>query len=430
MAVKSHRQAIIVICALFLLSLSLRMGFLIGHGPEVGGDTGDYLRLANNITRTGIFGLESDLSFTVSMAADTPTIRRAPTYPLFLALIGGWAEPTALPVVIVQVVLDSFIASLIFLAARNVVGVRLSLVCALLYALNPGAVIASIKVMSESLFTFILFASIALIGIGTAKDKLSMTGIGGIILGMAILCRAIAEPLPLLFALSLFCLPAVAHRLRHGLMLIFCACLVVVPWAIRCSRVAGSLVVVQGASSIQFYAASRSDLDQKRHAELYDAIFGPATTDRYGLKMRQARNSAEIVEADKLGYQLAFENIKSNPQRYLISRLRSFPYLFLHSFDDFTGLNASFGELLGDKVIPKLLIKLGLLVIFSAAPFLLAIVGISMLRAHPLIMFCSIVWIGNWLVHLPMWIEYRFWHPVVPCLLICAAVGVEKILKW
>jgi hypothetical protein len=418
------------VIGLILASLSLRAGYFAVHGPELGGDTGDYLRLANSISTKGIYGYESSLSITVSMGADTPTIRRPPVYPFLLALLGGWSEPSPVVVVIFQLILDSVIASLIFLTLRVVVAAWLSVAGALLYALNPEAVIACLKVMSESLFTFLLFSSVTLIGFGLVRDKLVLTATGSALLGIAILCRAIAIPLPLCFAFSLYFIHGLKRRRFHAILIICGAALIVTPWAIRCSRLADSLVLVQGASAIQFYVASRSDLDQKRHAELYDAIFGSSTTDLYGRKVREATNSAEIAESDRLGYRLALENIKAHPKSYLISRARSFPHLFLTSFDTFTGINTSFGELWRNPDPIRLSIKISLLMLFSAMPFLLAVVGALECRKHPITMLCSIVWVFNLLAHIPLWIEYRFWHPVVPCLFVCGAVGAGKLFGY
>ncbi len=425
----NRKRTGLTVISLFLISLCLRGGYLAGHGPELGGDTEDYLRLANSITNRGVYAYESVLSLTVSMTPTTPTIRRAPVYPVFLALLGGWNEPSPQIVVITQVILDSLVASFIFLAARNIAGFGLSLVTGLLYALNPGAAVASIKIMSESLFTILLFGSVILIASGLARDKLVLTGLGGAVLGISILCRAVALFLPLLFAVSLLFVPGLSRRRHHIFSILFCSVLVIFPWSIRCSMVANNIVPVQGASAIQFYVASRSDLDQKRYAELYDTIFGPTTKDPYGRKVREAKNSAEIVESDSLGLRLAVENVKADPVRYLISRMKSFPHLFLTSFDDFTGVHASFGELFKNPNWLKLIIKITLLMVFSALPFLFAVVGASRGRTNPVIMLCAVVWVYNWLIHIPMWIEYRFWHPVVPCLLICSAVGMKKLIS-
>jgi hypothetical protein len=419
----------LIVIFLFLISLSLRGGYLVGHGPELGGDTEDYLRLANSISNRGVYAYESVLSLTVSMTSTTPTIRRPPVYPLFLALLGGWDEPSPIVVIITQVILDSLIASLIFIAAKQITGSVISLGAGLLYALNPGAVVACIKIMSESFFTLLLFGSVILIAFGVARNKLVITGLGGAILGASALCRSVALPLPVSFALALLLLPGLNRRKHHIALITFCSVLIIVPWSVRCSLISNSIVFVQGASAIQFYVASRSDLDQKRYAELYDAIFGPDTKDPYGRKVREAKNSAEIVESDRIGFRLALENVKAAPAGYLFSRIRSFPHLFLTSFDDFTGVHASFGELIKNPNWLKLSIKIIFLLIFSAIPFLLAVIGSSKSRTSPIIMLCAVVWIYNWLVHIPMWIEYRFWHPVVPCLLVCSAVGVKKLLS-
>jgi 4-amino-4-deoxy-L-arabinose transferase-like glycosyltransferase len=429
MPVEDSKRTKYILAGLFVVGLCLRLSYLWLHGPALGGDAGDYLGLAHNITSTGLYGLESPTSITVSMAATTPTIRRAPTYPVFLALIGLWKEPTPLRAALVQIILDSIISTLIFLTARIVVKRWLAIIAALLYALNPGAIITSVKIMSESLFTFLLFGAVILIGWGIAKDKVVVTGLGGIVLGIAILCRAIAIPLPVMFIVSLLFMHHLANRIRHSVIVLACATVVLAPWSIRCSIIAGSLVTVQGASAINFYIPSRSDLNQQRDGELYAVLFGPSTNDLYGRKLRGATTSAEIVQADRVGYVQAIENIKLNPQRYLISRLQSFPHLFMTSHDNFTGINTSFWSLLKSPNVLHLCIKTTLLMVFSALPLIFAILSVSGVKKHPIVMLCMMVWMYNLLIHIPMWIEYRFWHPVVPCLLICGAVGVTKTLS-
>lgn len=428
-SVEDSKRTTYIVAGLFTAGLCLRLSYLWLQGPALGGDAGDYLGLAHNITSTGVYGLESPTSITVSMAATTPTIRRAPAYPVFLALIGLWKEPTPLRAALVQIILDSIISTLIFLTASMVVKRRLAMIAALLYALNPGAIIISVKIMSESLFTFLLFGAVILIGWGIAKDRVTVTGLGGVVLGIAILCRAIAIPLPVMFVASLLFMNHLANRIRHSVVILTCVTVVVAPWSIRCSITAGSLVTVQGASAINFYIPSRSDLNQQRDGELYAVLFGPSTNDLYGRKLREATTSAEIVQADRIGYIQAVENIKFDPKRYLISRLQSFPHLFMTSHDNFTGINTSFRSLLKSPNVLHLCIKTALLVIFSALPLILATLGMSEVKKHPIIMLCTLVWMYNLLVHIPMWIEYRFWHPVVPCLLICAAAGAAKALS-
>jgi hypothetical protein len=70
-----------------------------------------------------------------------------------------------------------------------------------------------------------------------------------------------------------------------------------------------------------------------------------------------------------------------------------------------------------------------LLLLFSAIPLILALTSLSKARANIVAALCSAMWLYTLMIHLPMWIEYRFWLPAVPFLIVSASMGVLVISR-
>src|SRR5205823_8193525 len=163
------------------------------------------------------------------------------------------------------------------------------------------------------------------------------------------------------------------HTLSLHDALPICAALALAPWAVRCTRLAHHLVLVQGLSAANFYVATLSDWNQLDQEHLWPRFSGE---DPYGRRLAAARNAAEVAEADRFGFRQGVENIRTHPQRYLRSRIHSFPPFVLTGFDFFTGINQSFGQAAARRHVLGLAVKLLFLLFFSLLPFLLAIVGL------------------------------------------------------
>ncbi|MEO6654959.1 MAG: hypothetical protein ABIO36_02655 [Pyrinomonadaceae bacterium] len=43
---------------------------------------------------------------------------------------------------------------------------------------------------------------------------------------------------------------------------------------------------------------------------------------------------------------------------------------------------------------------------------------------------CASLWLFNLLIYLPLWIEHRFWTPVIPFQLVSAGVGFTVLKEW
>jgi 4-amino-4-deoxy-L-arabinose transferase-like glycosyltransferase len=417
-----------------LLALLARGGFLLANGPSRGGDTADYLTIARNLVQEGAFSLEEVGPF-------SPTIRRPPLYPFFLAgvgRIGGLSEWT---VSTTQVALDAVTAVMVLHLARMVVATRWATAVAIAYGLFPGAIAISSTILSETLFTFVLVASVLVLTLGIQRNRLALTTAGGAGLGLAILCRPVALLYLVMLMLALLgfgpCLagsrkyaPSTRKLFHVGLLLVG-AVAVVAPWLVRCSLVSGQFVFVQGTAAINWYIPTLVELDQGDERTLWPYF---VNEDPYGKLLGEARTPAETLEADRFGFHQALSNVRARPTDYLVSRLRSFPHLFINSFDSFTHTNQSFGTLWACQNLPGLFLKLGLLTVFSITPILLAVAGLGYSRRSVGALFCATLWLTTLIAHLPMWIEFRFWLPVVPFLFISAGVTLaswqSRLCRW
>src|SRR5438552_13407836 len=109
---RTNRRSLVLSAALvFLVALAARLAYLALRGPVMTWDSGEYLRLAHNLLQHGAYSLETAPPY-------VPSIRRAPLYPWFLALLGGWGRPGPVLVATVQALLDAGTAVMILFLAR------------------------------------------------------------------------------------------------------------------------------------------------------------------------------------------------------------------------------------------------------------------------------------------------------------------------
>jgi hypothetical protein len=69
------------------------------------------------------------------------------------------------------------------------------------------------------------------------------------------------------------------------------------------------------------------------------------------------------------------------------------------------------------------------LIVFSILPIAAAAVGLTRAFDDPASALCAVFAISTLLVHLPMWIEYRYWLPMLPYELALAAAGAHFVLR-
>jgi 4-amino-4-deoxy-L-arabinose transferase-like glycosyltransferase len=392
----------------FSLGAGTRLAYLAVRGPAIGGDTGDYLQLGRNLASSLSYSLSSFVPF-------TPSVRRAPAYPVFLALT-SWIHRWDLSwIAALQCLLGGLSILLVYELARLVLSPVSAAGAAIACAFHPGLIAVSASINSEVLFIPLLLAGILLVG----SERYFLAGV---VLGLSALCRPIS--LPLVFLAAFLCIISRGRRgLRLAGVLVAGCMLVVLPWVVRTSVLGQSFVLIQTQGLANVYLSTLTQWDQLDYQGFWRHF---EEDDEYGRRLKSAETPVDLVSADRWARKRAIENINADPSLYLHARLRYYPFLFLNSFNSFTGIETTYRGAIASRNWPVFLLKSSLLVIWSAIPFLLAFLGLLNVKSLPSAL-CAAVWIYTMLVHLPMWIEYRFWVPVIPFQIISAFAGLALL---
>jgi 4-amino-4-deoxy-L-arabinose transferase-like glycosyltransferase len=343
-----------------------------------------------------------------------PTIRRVPIYSVFLALLGGSGQNPYL-IAGAQALLDATIPLMILALASLVVSRGWAIAAALTYAVHPGAIYQASVLLSESLFAWFVTAAMVATAYGVRRDRAALSLAGGILLAAAALTRPIGLVLLLAFPIALFVAEAVPRPRIHAALL-FAGLLVILPWSARTSALAGEFVPLQSHGVVAAYHAARWDFDQLDEAHLWAQFL----TTECGRLIAAAHDPHAAVAADAECSHEAAAQIAKDPRSYALTRIRVFPYLFIYSFDNLTGIRGSYPTLLRSGNYASLLFKALLLFAFALVPFILALISLGWLREHPVIALSAAVWGTTLVAHVPLWVQFRYWVPALPAEVIAA----------
>ena len=211
------------LAALFLVAFMIRMVFslFIYDHPErvISPDSPLYISLAESLLDSQTF----------------PSVFRTPVYPSFIALIYGVFGHFPQAVIMAQSFLDSLTAIfVIFICLEIFKKVRYAYGAGFLYAVTPFAVFYSNMILSETLFTCILVASVYFFIVFLDKRKMHYIVVSSVFLGAGVLCRPIALYLPLLLAPFIFMSGfRLRDRLIPCLICLFSFSIILIPWYMK-----------------------------------------------------------------------------------------------------------------------------------------------------------------------------------------------------
>ena len=408
-----------------VLALVARVLYLVFRGALLVPDSYDYLDLAGNLLRGHGFSMDASPPF-------LPSIRRPPVYPLFLAAVSWTGRHQLTAVAVLQILADTWVTLAVILVARSVASPAIALGSGALYALHPGAVANCAVIQSECLFAALVLGGLVLVARGIDRQLLWSSALGGLVLGIAILCRAVALPLPLLIALALLFFPQIPRRGRHVLAMVSAIVLLVAPWAVRCTLAAGQPVLVQGTSGVMVYVAARYDWNQLDQTEVWHRFDRDPEVQSLGINLgtlSRGTTAAEVAEFDRALTKLARQRILAAPVAYLTSRVQGIPYFLLTSYETLPGTALSFGELRRGRQWLILAVKGISFILFSLLPLVLGLVGLLHARRNLVALCCAAIWVYTAVIYFPMWREPRYWLPAIPFLCVSVAIGVELLLQ-
>lgn len=305
------RASVLVFVLVLVLAVAARMGVSWSAMPRPLDDPDNYLPLARSLSRGD--GLQFN---------GRPTAYRPPLYPLVLAplcLVGQ--DRSGSGVILLHAALGVATTALTMLAARRWGLPPLGLgIAGLIVACDPVLVAQSRQVMTETLATFCLAATLAAAAAPRSIPSACATGCW---LGLASLTRPSLLPVGLLILL----VSSLAHprdferpsRARWALCGAFALLVTLSPWVIRNAIVLGEPVwtTTHGGYTLALANNEVYAADMLGRGWDFDGVWTGPNQQRWFERMNENAAGLGEPEADRLFRDLALSWIRAHPRLFL-----------------------------------------------------------------------------------------------------------------
>lgn len=393
---------------LFLLSLCVRL-FYVQERFWLAGDSADYLPLARNLA---IF---KSFAFTAADGSLMPTAFRPVLYPLLISLFWNESSPPFKEVLLIQSILGAVTVVLIYLIAKESFSRRISVASSLLFSFSPLILQYTATIMTETLFIFLAVISIFFM----MKKRFLWAGV---FLGLAFLARPIILPFLLFIIFLSFLSPILRKFSLNFIGVLLLAVLVASPWIARNSMLFDKLTLTQssGYGTNIYFGGLETPLWRSDNN----------WTNFYEQSLPESSLKLDETAEDRWRMKLAIERIIENPLSWLKVRVQQYPMLYIDNCGFLLGSkDIQMRQALNEGKYYVIVVKLSF-VIGSAIVLFLAILGLWYLRKDFFNYFYLWVFpVFLALIHLPMWIESRYFLPAVPFFYILTTVGAVGLYK-
>jgi 4-amino-4-deoxy-L-arabinose transferase-like glycosyltransferase len=212
-----RRLDALALALLLLLDLSMRLSFYGSAPPFLNPDSAGYYVPGRNL----VYGDGFDLG-----------LRRTPTYPLFVAgavaLVG---EDLQSIVTLQHVVFGPLLVVLTYVLGSLLAGRLLAVVAGALTAVSGPLLLYEHYVMTEVPFAILLLATLVTLVLAQRRGSFCWAIVTGLLFGLLILCRPVAQILAPIVAGVLLLGPGDWRRRAIAVAITgACAIVVVVPW--------------------------------------------------------------------------------------------------------------------------------------------------------------------------------------------------------
>ncbi len=249
------------LAAAFCLSILVQAaGLVLFFDEAVGFDSNEYLALSHSLYSSGQYSAPEGLNGFEAFQGEAPTRMRQPLYPILLVLFYWLPGAGVLPVLILQTLLLSASLVLLYKTASLILGDRFRPWSILFPALYFPWLLLSSKLLSEALFTFLIWAAAYSVArFIRSRRKLHLV-FAGVLFGLLILTKSIGLAVLLLSSLSLVLVNGFKKwgGVPDWLVMSACAFAVVLPWGVRNYLQMGVPSFLPSNSGYNLWVASRA----------------------------------------------------------------------------------------------------------------------------------------------------------------------------
>jgi 4-amino-4-deoxy-L-arabinose transferase-like glycosyltransferase len=302
--------ALALVMAAALAARLVFLAFVVGLDRAPAGDEIDYHHIAANLSHGEGFRLENGQL----------TARRPPLYPVVLSGLYRVFGDVPAAGRIFQVILGVCLVPLVFFAARRFFAVGAAWIASCLVALNPFLIFAGAYLLTENLYILLLLTGVLVAAKGMEEPgSWGSVVLGGVVLGLADLCRPTASLAALWIALAVlfFGGGAIRRRLQRGALLLAAVFLTLVPWAARNHAAFGRWIFSTTHGGITFYQGNNAAVLQ------YPQYYG-GVAPLHMLPGYDELKSKPEIEKDEAARAMGLEFLRDNKGRVPLLVWRKF----------------------------------------------------------------------------------------------------------
>ena len=400
----------LVAAVIFIVTLSLHLLYLhYSNSDFFFPDSITYLAPARNLS-AGLGFVDEDLA---------PDTLRTPGYPLFLVPF-VMITNSALPIVVVQHLLAALLAAAVFLVALRWSGSRVAATCAaLLFAIDTPVIHYANKVLSETLFAVVFFA--------TFLAVLRVRGIRGAVLtGLATGALVLIRPVAILWFVVVAIYFFVSERRRLIAAFAVSALLLPIAWGTRnLMRTSVFTISSIAGTNMLFYRAAGAlaitddydfpDALKDRQAEVIDPVDELVFANEHVDDREELPHAVQARYFSKVGRQILLQHPKG---AFLLT---------LHGIE-MNLLDSDWEAMMMVSTLAPTIIRLSIDTL-THIEFLLAIAGIFAMwrRDRTLALFVGLTLIYFVVISAGGESESRFRVPVMPLYVIAAGFGARRV---
>lgn len=225
--------------ALLLVAISSVIQFSVVHGTAVDSpiraDAAKYVSYAYNLRNSGTFSHLPTWHPSHEGEPAVPDKLTLPGYPAVISLfLRGEPDQDFLSrVTLFQAALGVLSVLLVYAIASRLLPWGWAFTVGLVTAINPHLATISTYILTESLFTTLLLASVLATLLAVQNNRIRLYIIAGFLLGATSLVRPQLQILPFVLAGLALVLPAFKHHARGAILGLICFLSVLSPWLIR-----------------------------------------------------------------------------------------------------------------------------------------------------------------------------------------------------
>jgi 4-amino-4-deoxy-L-arabinose transferase-like glycosyltransferase len=223
-------------------------------------DSIGYFRLAENLRHHGVFSRCEQPPF-------LPDNVLTPVYPFCLAVLLTLSGGGLWIVAIVQGLLNSLGAVLVFKIGERLFNQRTGFIAGICFGLDPSALVHTFSLLTESLFTFLFLVANFFLVKYFRDASFKSLAFSAILLGFATLCRPVSLYYFVVIIIILFFVTAqtLANRAKNVALYVLIFALPLSPWLIRNQLIFGTanLTSIQGNNLLLMNAAYLKAAEEK-----------------------------------------------------------------------------------------------------------------------------------------------------------------------